>query len=392
MKRVYLDHAATTYVLPEVLKEMEPYFTDVFGNASSLHSFGQEGAVAVAEAREKVAKVLGANSNEIYFTSCGTESNNWALRGIAYKKGKGHIITSQIEHPAILQTCADLEKKGFEVSYIGVNNNGIINLEELKKAVRPDTILISVMSANNEMGAIQPIEEIAKIAKENKIPFHTDAVQAIGAIKFNVKEMGIDMLSLSGHKFYGPKGIGVLYIRNGLGIAKFMTGGEQERNMRAGTTNTPLIVGLAKAITLAYENFEQKIEDLAKKRDYLINRILTEIPYSSLNGDSKNRLPNNVNISYKFIEGESILMLLDFDGIAVSTGSACSSGSLKSSHVLLAMGTDIELAHSSVRMTLGEKTTYEDLDYTVDCLKKVIENLRNMSPLFAEFKGGITNV
>ncbi|MBR6692970.1 MAG: cysteine desulfurase NifS [Clostridia bacterium] len=392
MKRIYLDHAATTYVLPEVLKEMEPYFTDVFGNASSLHSFGQEGAVAVAEAREKVAKVLGANSNEIYFTSCGTESNNWALRGIAYKKGKGHIITSQIEHPAILQTCADLEKKGFEVSYIGVNNNGIINLEELKKAIRPDTILISVMSANNEMGAIQPIEEIAKIAKENKIPFHTDAVQAIGAIKFNVKEMGIDMLSLSGHKFYGPKGIGVLYIRNGLGIAKFMTGGEQERNMRAGTTNTPLIVGLAKAITLAYENFDQKVEELAKKRDYLINRILTEIPYSSLNGDSKNRLPNNVNISYKFIEGESILMLLDFDGIAVSTGSACSSGSLKSSHVLLAMGTDIELAHSSVRMTLGEKTTYEDLDYTVDCLKKVIENLRNMSPLFAEFKGGITNV
>ncbi|MBR2160503.1 MAG: cysteine desulfurase NifS [Clostridia bacterium] len=392
MKRIYLDHAATTYVLPEVLKEMEPYFTDVFGNASSLHSFGQEGAVAVAEAREKVAKILGANSNEIYFTSCGTESNNWALRGIAYKKGKGHIITSQIEHPAILQTCADLEKKGFEVSYIGVNNNGIINLEELKKAIRPDTILISVMSANNEMGAIQPIEEIAKIAKENKIPFHTDAVQAIGAIKFNVKEMGIDMLSLSGHKFYGPKGIGVLYIRNGLGIAKFMTGGEQERNMRAGTTNTPLIVGLAKAITLAYENFDQKVEELAKKRDYLINRILTEIPYSSLNGDSKNRLPNNVNISYKFIEGESILMLLDFDGIAVSTGSACSSGSLKSSHVLLAMGTDIELAHSSVRMTLGEKTTYEDLDYTVDCLKKVIENLRNMSPLFAEFKGGITNV
>ena len=392
MKRIYLDHAATTYVLPEVLKEMEPYFTDIFGNASSLHSFGQEGAVAVAEAREKVAKILGANSNEIYFTSCGTESNNWALRGIAYKKGKGHIITSQIEHPAILQTCADLEKKGFEVSYIGVNNNGIINLEELKKAIRPDTILISVMSANNEMGAIQPIEEIAKIAKENKIPFHTDAVQAIGAIKFNVKEMGIDMLSLSGHKFYGPKGIGVLYIRNGLGIAKFMTGGEQERNMRAGTTNTPLIVGLAKAITLAYENFDQKVEELAKKRDYLINRILTEIPYSSLNGDSKNRLPNNVNISYKFIEGESILMLLDFDGIAVSTGSACSSGSLKSSHVLLAMGTDIELAHSSVRMTLGEKTTYEDLDYTVDCLKKVIENLRNMSPLFAEFKGGITNV
>jgi len=392
MKRIYLDHAATTYVLPEVFEEMKPYFTDVFGNASSLHSCGQEAAVAVSEAREKVAKVLGANANEIYFTSCGTESNNWALRGIAYKKGKGHIITSQIEHPAILQTCADLEKKGFEVSYIGVDNNGIINLEELKKAIKPDTILISVMSANNEMGAIQPIEEIGKIAKENKIPFHTDAVQAIGAIRFNVKEMGIDMLSLSGHKFYGPKGIGVLYIRNGLGIAKFMTGGEQERNMRAGTTNTPLIVGLAKAITLAYENFEQKVEELAKKRDYLINRILTEIPYSSLNGDSKNRLPNNVNISYKFIEGESILMLLDFDGIAVSTGSACSSGSLKSSHVLLAMGTDIELAHSSVRMTLGEKTTYEDLDYTVDCLKKVIENLRNMSPLFAEFKGGITNV
>lgn len=388
MEHIYLDHAATTFVKPEVFDEMKPYFTDIFGNASSLHWYGQQAASAVMKARQEVATALNCEPSEVYFTSCGSESDNWALRGIAYKKGSGHIITSKIEHPAILETCKDLEKKGFSVSYIGVDKYGTIDLEELKKSIRPDTILISVMTANNEVGTIQPIEEIAKIAKERKIPFHTDAVQAIGAIKFDVKKMNIDMLSLSGHKFYGPKGIGVLYVRNGLGISKFLTGGEQERNMRAGTTDTPLIVGLAKAITMAYENLDNKNEKLIKMRDYLIKRILKEIPYTSLNGHPTNRLPNNVNISYKYIEGESILMLLDFDGIAVSTGSACSSGSLKSSHVLLSMGTDVEIAHSSIRMTLGEENTYEQIDYTVECLKKSIKRLREMSPLFAEFKKG----
>lgn len=388
MEHIYLDHAATTFVKHEVFEEMKPYFTDVFGNASSLHWFGQQAGKGVQKAREEIAKVLACNANEIYFTSGGSESDNWALRGIAGRKGKGHIITTKIEHPAILQTCKDLEKKGFTVTYVGVDKSGRVNIEELKEAISPDTILISVMTANNEVGTIQPIEEIGKIAKEHKIPFHTDAVQAIGAVKFDVKKMNIDMLSMSGHKFYGPKGIGVLYVRNGLGLDRFLTGGEQERNMRAGTTNTPLIVGMGKAITLAYENLEQKNIEIAKKRDYLIDRILTEIPYTTLNGGRDNRLPNNVNISYKFIEGESILMLLDFDGIAVSTGSACSSGSLEPSHVLLSMGIDIELAHSSIRMTIGEENTYEQLDYVVESVKRNIAKLREMSPLFAEYKKG----
>ncbi len=392
MKRIYLDHAATTKTDERVLQEMMPYFTEVYGNASSLHSMGQDAGGAVIEAREKIASILGCSPSEIYFTSGGSESDNWALKGIANKKGKGHIITSKIEHPAIIETCKNLAKKGFEITYLDVDKYGIVDLEQLKREIRPDTILISVMSANNEVGTKEPIDEIAKIAKEHKIPFHTDAVQAIGAIRFNVKEQGIDMLSLSAHKFNGPKGIGVLYLRNGLGIERYIDGGEQERNMRAGTTATPLVVGLAKAMELAYENFDEKIEDLTKKRDYLINRILTEIPYTSLNGHPTKRLSNNVNISYKFIEGESILMLLDFEGIAVSTGSACSSGSLKSSHVLLAMDVDVELAHSSIRMTLGKENTYEELDYTVDALKKIIERLRNMSPLYAEFIGGKQNV
>lgn len=388
MKRIYLDHAATTKTDERVLEKMMPYFTEVYANASSLHSMGQEAAGAVIEAREKIAKLLGCLPSEIYFTSGGSESDNWALKGVANKKGKGHIITTKIEHPAIMETCKSLAKRGFEITYLNVDKYGTVDVEELKNSIRPDTILISVMAANNEVGTKEPIDEIAKIAKEHKIPFHTDAVQAIGAIRFNVKEQGIDMLSLSAHKFGGPKGIGVLYIRNGLGIEKYIDGGEQERNLRAGTTATPLIVGLAEAMELTYRDFEKKNAELTEKRDYLINRILTEIPYTTLNGNPTNRLPNNVNISYKFIEGESILMLLDFDGIAVSTGSACSSGSLKSSHVLLAMDVDVELAHSSIRMTLGEENSYEDIDYTVESLKKTVERLRNMSPLYAEFNGG----
>lgn len=392
MKRIYLDHAATTRTDERVVEAMAPYFTEVYGNASSLHSFGQEAAGAVVAAREKIAKILGCLPSEIYFTSGGSESDNWALKGVAYKKGKGHIITSKIEHPAIIETCKNLMKKGFEVTFLDVDKYGVVDVEQLKAAIRPDTILISVMSANNEVGTLEPIDEIAKIAKEYKIPFHTDAVQAIGALRFNVKEQGIDMLSLSAHKFNGPKGIGLLYIRNGLGIERYIDGGEQERNMRAGTTATPLIVGLAKALELAYENFDEKNAELTEKRNYLINRILTEVPYSTLNGHPTNRLPNNVNISYQFIEGESILMLLDFDGIAVSTGSACSSGSLKSSHVLLAMDVDVELAHSSIRMTIGKENSYEDLDYTVESLKKIVARLRNMSPLYSDFIGGKENV
>lgn len=392
MKRIYLDHAATTKTDERVLQKMIPYFTDVYGNASSLHSMGQEAGGAVIEARERISSILGCLPSEIYFTSGGSESDNWALKGIANKKGKGHIITSKIEHPAIMETCKNLTKRGFEITYLDVDKYGVVDLAQLEREIRPDTILISVMSANNEVGTKEPIDEIAKIAKAHKVPFHTDAVQAIGAMRFNVKEQGIDMLSLSAHKFNGPKGIGVLYIRNGLGIERYIDGGEQERNMRAGTTATPLIVGLAEALEMAYEDFDEKNEELSKKRAYLINRILTEIPYTTLNGHPTNRLSNNINISYKFIEGESILMLLDFDGIAVSTGSACSSGSLKSSHVLLAMDVDVELAHSSIRMTLGKENTKEELDYTVESLKKAVERLRNMSPLYAEFIGGKQNV
>ncbi|MEG2002690.1 MAG: cysteine desulfurase NifS, partial [Clostridia bacterium] len=376
----------------EVFDEMKPYFSEIYGNASSLHGFGREAMAGVDKAREQVAKVLNCATSEVYFTSGGSESDNWAIRGIAKKKKAGHIITSKIEHPAVLNTLAELEKDGFAVTYLDVDHFGTVDVEQLKKAIRPDTILITIMAANNEVGTIQPIEEIGKIAKLHKIPFHTDAVQAMGVIDFDVKALNIDMLSISGHKFYAPKGIGVLYVRNGLGLGKFLTGGEQERGMRAGTTMTPQIVGLGKAIEMAYTNLPEHNAKLAKMRDYLIKRILTEIPYTTLNGHPTNRLPNNVNISYEYIEGESILMLLDLDGIAVSTGSACSSGSLKSSHVLLAMGVDIELAHGSIRMTLGDGTTMEDLDYVVEKLTKAVDRLRFMSPLFCENKGEYKNV
>ncbi|MFI3167052.1 MAG: aminotransferase class V-fold PLP-dependent enzyme [Bacillota bacterium] len=387
MNKIYLDHAATTYVKPAVMEEMAKYFTDVFGNASSMHSFGRDGAVGLSKARETIAKEIGALPSEIYFTAGGSESDNWALRGIAKRKGSGHIITSCIEHPAIKETAEDLQKQGFEVTFVGVSEDGYVDPAEVEKNIKENTILISIMSANNEVGTIQPFEEIAKIAKSRRIPFHTDAVQAMGAIKFNVKEMGIDMLSMSGHKFYGPKGIGVLYIRNGLGIGKFVTGGHQERGMRAGTSATPLIVGMAKALEIANANLEQENARLSNLRDYLATRIKNEVPYIRINGGMDKRLPNNLNISFEYIEGESILMLLDLAGIAVSTGSACSSGTLESSYVLLSMKVPVGTAHGSVRFTLGEKTTKEELDTTVEKVKEIVKKLREMSPLFSEKEG-----
>ncbi len=387
MNKIYLDHAATTYVKPAVMEEMTKYFTEVFGNASSLHAFGREGASGLTKARNIIAKEIGALPSEIYFTAGGSESDNWALRGIAKRKGKGHIITTCIEHPAIKETAEDLAKQGFEVSFIGVSEDGYVNPADVEKEIKENTILISVMAANNEVGTIQPFEEIAKIAKARKIPFHTDAVQAMGAIKFNVKEMGIDLLSMSGHKFYGPKGIGVLYIRNGLGIGKYLTGGHQERGMRAGTSATPLAVGMAKALEIANANLCEENARLVGLRNYLIEKVVAEIPYIKVNGGLEKRLPNNVNISFQYVEGESILMLMDLAGIAVSTGSACSSGTLESSYVLMSMKVPVELAHGSVRFTLGEKTTKEDIDTTVEKLKEIIAKLREMSPLFAEKEG-----
>lgn len=393
MKRVYLDHAATTYTKPEVLEEMLPYFNEVYGNASSLHSFGREAARAVNEAREKVAKAIGAKPHEIYFTGGGTESDNWAIRGIVKKNGgKGHIITSNIEHHAIDVTLEELEKTGVEVSVIDVDENGIIKLDELEKAIREDTILITVMMANNEIGSIQPIAKIGEIAKNHNIPFHTDAVQAIGAVEIDVEKMNIDMLSMSAHKFYGPKGIGAMYLREGVDIGKLITGGAQERGMRAATTATPLIVGLGKAIELAYTNFEEKRSEISNKRNYLIKKITENIPYVFVNGGMKNRLPNNANFSFQHVEGESVMLRLDLEGIAVSTGSACASGTVEASKILMAIGRDLNLASSGIRMTLGEQNSYEDLDYVVEKLIKIVKDLRFMSPLFKETHKGEQNV
>ncbi len=392
MNKIYLDHAATTYVKPAVMEEMAKYFTEIYGNASSMHAFGREGSKGLSWARETIAKEIGAIPSEIYFTAGGSESDNWALRGIAKRKGAGHIITSCVEHPAVKETAEDLAKQGFEVTFVGVSEEGYVDPKEVESAIKDNTILISIMSANNEVGTIQPFEEIAKIAKSRKIPFHTDAVQAMGAVKFNVKEMGIDMLSLSGHKFYGPKGVGVLYVRNGLGLGKFITGGHQERGMRAGTSATPLVVGMAKALEIANANLEVENARLANLRDYLAERIKAEIPYIKINGGMEKRLPNNLNVSFEFIEGESILMLLDLAGIAVSTGSACSSGSLESSYVLMSMKVPEGTAHGSVRFTLGEKTTKEDLDITVEKLKETISKLREMSPLFSQSEGETQHV
>ena len=387
MERIYMDNAATTRVTEPVMAAMQPYFCEIFGNPMSVHAFGREAREAVENARTQVARALGAQPNEIYFTGCGTESDNWAVRGAAYAnaaKGR-HIITTSIEHHAILHTCEQLEKEGFEVTYLPVDAFGVVRMDELEKAIRPDTTLISVMAANNEIGTIQPIEEIARLAKEHGILFHTDAVQAIGNVAFDVKAMGIDMLSLSGHKFHAPKGIGALYVRNGVKLLRLINGGAQERTQRAGTENLASIVGLGKAIEIATENIDRHNAQLSAVRDRLIDRILAEIPYTRLNGHRTQRLSGNCNISFQFIEGESLLLSLDLKGIAASSGSACTSGSLDPSHVLLAIGLPHEIAHGSLRLSLSEENTLEQADRVVDALKQIVERLRSMSPLYDEF-------
>ena len=386
-KTIYLDNAATTKTRPEVVEAMLPYFTEFYGNPSSIYSFSDEPKKAVANGREIIAKSIGAKTNELYFTGGGSESDNWALKATAeaYKSKGNHIITSKIEHHAILHTCEWLEKHGFEVTYIDVDENGVLKLDELKKAIRPTTILISVMFANNEIGTIQPIKEIGEIAKEHGILFHTDAVQAYGHVPINVDELNIDMMSASGHKINGPKGIGFLYIRTGVKIRSFIHGGAQERKRRAGTENVPGIVGFGKAAEIAAANMEERIKYESELRDYLMDRVIAEIPYARINGRRENRLPNNANFSFQFIEGESMLIMLDDKGICGSSGSACTSGSLDPSHVLLAIGLPHEIAHGSLRLTLSEETTKEDIDYTVDNLKAIVARLRSMSPLYEDF-------
>ena len=386
-RMIYLDNAATTRVHPEVFAAMTPFFTEEYGNPSAIYGFAQSAKNAVDHARETIAKSIGANTEEIYFTGGGSESDNWALKATAEAyaaKGK-HIITSKIEHHAILHTAQWLEKQGYEITYLDVDENGLIDPEQLEKAIRPDTILISIMAANNEIGTIEPLKEIGKIAHEHGVLFHTDAVQAFAHIPLNVDEMNIDMLSASGHKINGPKGIGILYIRKGVKIRSFIHGGAQERSRRAGTHNVPGIVGMAKATELSTEKMEERNKYEIELRDYLIDRVLSEIPYSRLNGDRTRRLPNNANFCFRFIEGESMLILLDQNGIYGSSGSACTSGSLDPSHVLLAIGLPHEIAHGSLRLTLSEETTKEDIDYTVDRLKEIIARLRSMSPLYEDF-------
>lgn len=384
---VYLDNAATTKTAPEVVEAMLPYFTEHYGNPSSVYSFASKNKEVITKQREIIADVLGASANEIYFTAGGSESDNWALKATAeaYKDKGNHIITTKIEHHAILHTAEYLEKQGFEVTYLDVDENGIVKLDELKKAIRPTTILISIMFVNNEIGTIQPIKEIGEIAKEHGILFHTDAVQAFGQIPVNVDECHIDMLSASGHKLNGPKGIGFLYIRKGVKIRSFVHGGAQERKRRAGTENVPGIVGFGTAVKRAVDTMKERTDKEIQLRDYMIERISEEIPYAKLNGDAKKRLPNNVNFSFRFIEGESLLIMLDMKGICASSGSACTSGSLDPSHVLLAIGLPHEIAHGSLRMTLSEETTKEDIDYVIDNLKDIVSKLRSMSPLYEDF-------
>ncbi len=390
MKDIYFDNSATTKLDEEVLKEMIPYLENQYGNASSIYKLGRESKKAIEEAREKVAKAIGAEPEEIYFTAGGSESDNTAIRGIAYAyRNKGnHIITSKIEHPAVLETCKQLEKEGFEITYIDVDENGILKLEQLKKAIRNTTILISIMFANNEIGTLQPIKEIGEIAKEKHIFFHTDAVQAVGSVKINVKEMNIDSLSMSAHKFYGPKGIGALYVKRGIKFQKLINGGHQEKNKRAGTENVPAIVGMGKAIELAYQDLEDHTRKIEKLRDYYVEEVRKRIPYIKINGDLEKRLPGNSNISFRFIEGESMLLNLDLKGICASSGSACTSGSLDPSHVLLAIGLPHEIAHGSLRISIGKYNTKEEVDYLLDNLTKIVERLRNMSPLYEEFLKG----
>ena len=386
-RMIYLDNAATTRVKPEVFEAMQPYFTEQYGNPSSAYAFSGKIAQQVDASRKAIADFIGANPNEIYFTGGGSESDNWALKGLACSlKNKGkHIITTKIEHHAILHTAEFLEKQGLDVTYLNVDADGKIDLKELEAAIRPDTILISVMFANNEIGTIEPIKEISEIAHKHGILFHTDAVQAFGHVKIDVNELGIDLMSTSGHKINAPKGIGFLYIRKGIKIEPLIHGGAQERGMRAGTTNAASIIGFGAAVKLAEETLASRTEYEVKLRDHLIERVLAEIPYTRLNGHRTDRLPNNANFCFRFIEGESLLILLDRAGICGSSGSACTSGSLDPSHVLLAIGLPHEIAHGSLRLTLSEETTMEDIDYTVDKLKDIVGKLRSMSPLYEDF-------
>lgn len=387
MKNIYFDNAATTKLDDEVLKEMLPYLKDNYGNPSSIYKLGREARKAIEDSREKIAKVLNCKANEIYFTAGGSESDNTAIKGIAKanKKRGNHIITSKIEHPAVLETCKQLEKEGFEITYISVDEKGIVNLEELKKSIKPTTILITIMFANNEIGTIQPIEEIGKIAKENNIYFHTDSVQAVGSIKIDVQKLNIDSLSLSGHKFYGPKGVGALYVKTGIPFEKFISGGHQERNKRAGTENVAGIVGIGKAIELAYENLDECNKKIKELRDYYVKQVEEKIPYIKINGDMEKRLPGNSNISFRFIEGEGLLLNLDLKGICASSGSACTSGSLDPSHVLLAIGLPHEIAHGSLRVSIGKYNTKEEIDYLIENLMEIVTRLREMSPLWERF-------
>lgn len=386
-KLIYLDNAATTQVSKEVVDEMLPYFTEEYGNASSVYEFGSKSKAAITKAREVIANALGSKANEIYFTAGGSESDNWAIKATAdaYKEKGNHIITSKIEHHAVLHTCEYLEEQGFEVTYLDVDENGIIKLEELKKAIRPTTILISIMFANNEIGTIEPVKEIGEIAKQNNILFHTDAVQAFGQVPINVDEYHIDMLSASAHKLNGPKGVGFLYIRTGVKIRSYIHGGAQERKRRAGTENVPGIVGMSKAVEIAINTMEERTQKETELRDYLINRVLKEVPYTRLNGHRTKRLPNNVNFSFQFVEGESLLIMLDMEGICGSSGSACTSGSLDPSHVLLAIGLPHEIAHGSLRLSLSEQISKEDIDFVIESIKKIVEKLRNMSPLYEDY-------
>lgn len=384
MKKIYLDNAATTSLKSEVLEEMMPILKENYGNPSSIYSIGRSARKEVEKSRQTVAEILGANPSEIFFTSGGTESDNWAIRGVAFaqlRKGKNHIITSKIEHHAVLHTVKELEKEGFEATYLDVDKNGFVNPEDVKAAITEKTALVTVMYANNEIGTIQKISEIGKVCHEKGVIFHTDAVQAVGHLEINVKEQNIDLLSLSGHKFHGPKGVGALYVKKGVRILNLMQGGAQESNKRPGTENVAGIVGLAKALEISMQNRQEKNKDLEKKRDFLITELL-KIKRSRLNGDRTQRLPGNVNISFEGIEGESLLLLLDAAGICASSGSACTSGSLDPSHVLLAIGLVHEVAHGSLRLSLDESTTMEELEYTVSEVKKVVERLRSMSPLW----------
>ena len=384
MKRIYMDNAATTRVTEPVFEAMRPYFCETFGNPSSVHAFGREARKAVEQARRQVAAALGAQAGEIYFTGSGTEADNWALRGAAYaQKARGrHIITTQIEHHAVLHAAEQLEKEGFEVTYLPVDGDGVVSLEALEKALRPDTTLVSIMAANNEIGAIQPIREAAKLAKAHGALFHTDAVQAIGCVPIDVKADGIDLLSLSGHKFHAPKGVGALYIRSGVKLQRLIYGGAQEKTQRGGTENVASIVGMGKAIELAMESMESRNAYVSGLRDRLIEGILRRIPETRLNGHRTRRLSGNVNVSIRYIEGEALLLSLDMKGIAGSSGSACTSCSLDPSHVLLAIGLPHEIAHGSLRLSLSEENTAEEVDYTIDALVEIVERLRAMSPLY----------